>query len=148
MTNDEIKKYALSLGYEFTDEDCDELRADTYEGETVEDAVNDFLDAYERWLMLKIFLLVLFSSICYASPVMYTKNKGGGLIVLTDEPCYNAKMNKVYSFLESNYKIEGCYALKNGNVDVKWKSGLNVIFSLEIFTMIQKDVKENALFSL
>lgn len=48
MTNDEIKKYALYLGYEFTDEDCDELRADTYEGETVKDAVNDFLDAYER----------------------------------------------------------------------------------------------------
>lgn len=48
MTNDEIKKYALSLGYVFTDEDCADLQLDSYEGETVEDAVNDFLDAYER----------------------------------------------------------------------------------------------------
>lgn len=48
MTNDDIKTYALSLGYTFNDEDCDLLRAESYRGETVEDAVNDYLDAYER----------------------------------------------------------------------------------------------------
>lgn len=48
MTNDEIKAYASSLGYEFSDEDCEELRAESFEGETVAHAVNDYLDAYER----------------------------------------------------------------------------------------------------
>jgi hypothetical protein len=48
MTNEKIKAYALSLGYEFTDEDCADIIGTSYEGETVEHAVNDFLDAFER----------------------------------------------------------------------------------------------------
>lgn len=48
MTDDAIKEYALSLGYDFNEQDCDELRAESYDGETVEDAVNDYLNAYER----------------------------------------------------------------------------------------------------
>jgi len=48
MTNEKIKAYALSLGYEFNDDDCNYVIDTSYEGETVEDAVNDFLDAFER----------------------------------------------------------------------------------------------------
>lgn len=48
MTHEEIKTYALSLGYEFTDDDCQELSDGSFEGETLEDAVNDYLNAYER----------------------------------------------------------------------------------------------------
>jgi hypothetical protein len=48
MTNEEIKAYASSLGYAFTDEDCADIIGTSYEGETVEHAVNDFLDAFER----------------------------------------------------------------------------------------------------
>jgi hypothetical protein len=48
MTNEKIKAYASSLGYEFTDEDCADIIGTSYEGETVEHAVNDFLDAFER----------------------------------------------------------------------------------------------------
>ena len=48
MTHQEIKEYASQLGFTFSDEDCKELLADTYEGETLAHAVNDFLDAYER----------------------------------------------------------------------------------------------------
>jgi hypothetical protein len=48
MTNKEIKAYASSLGYEFTDADCADIIGTSYEGETVEHAVNDFLDAFER----------------------------------------------------------------------------------------------------
>ena len=47
-TNKEIKDYADSLGYDFNDEDCAELRKPGYVDETLEEAVNDFLDAYER----------------------------------------------------------------------------------------------------
>ncbi len=48
MTNEKIKAYALLLGYEFNDEDCKYIIDTSYEGETVEGAVNDFLDAFER----------------------------------------------------------------------------------------------------
>lgn len=48
MTYEAIKSYALSLGYEFTNDDCQELLEGTFEGETLENAVNDYLNAYER----------------------------------------------------------------------------------------------------
>lgn len=48
MTHDEIKQYALSLGYEFNDDDCIDLLDNTFNGETVENAVNDYLNAFER----------------------------------------------------------------------------------------------------
>lgn len=48
MTYEAIKNYALSLGYAFTNDDCQELLEGTFEGETLENAVNDYLNAYER----------------------------------------------------------------------------------------------------
>jgi hypothetical protein len=43
-----IKDHAKKLGYEFDDEDCQEILDTTYEGETVAEAVEDFLSAFER----------------------------------------------------------------------------------------------------
>ena len=48
MTYQEIKEYANILGFTFSDEDCQELLDSSYEGETLAQAVNDYLDAYER----------------------------------------------------------------------------------------------------
>lgn len=48
MTPSEIKAYALTMGFEFDDYDCEEVISTSHEGETVAEAVNDFLDAYER----------------------------------------------------------------------------------------------------
>lgn len=48
MNHEAIKTYALSIGFAFSDYDCDELIATSHPGETVEEAVNDYLDAYER----------------------------------------------------------------------------------------------------
>ena len=47
MTHDEIKAEALRRGYTFSDEDCIELIKGSYIGEKVEDAVDDYLRAYE-----------------------------------------------------------------------------------------------------
>lgn len=48
-TNEDIKTFTDNLGYTFTDEDCQEIReTQVFPDETVEQAVNDFLDAYER----------------------------------------------------------------------------------------------------
>jgi hypothetical protein len=47
-TNEEVKAEALKRGYTFTDEDCQELRADSFEGETLNEALTDYLNAYER----------------------------------------------------------------------------------------------------
>lgn len=49
-TNKQIQDYAARLGYEFTDEDCDELkntRAPWNDTETVGEAVDDFIRAFE-----------------------------------------------------------------------------------------------------
>jgi hypothetical protein len=48
LTNENIKLYAKCMGYEFDDESCDLLRAESFKGETVGHAVNDYLNAYER----------------------------------------------------------------------------------------------------
>ena len=48
FTYDNLKAYAKNLGYDFSDEDCDEIIRTSHNGETVSEAVNDFLDAYER----------------------------------------------------------------------------------------------------
>lgn len=48
-TNDEIKAFAASFrgGYKFNDEDCAELRKPTLIDETLEEAVDDYIRAYE-----------------------------------------------------------------------------------------------------
>lgn len=43
-----IITYAASQGYVFTVQDAAEIIAASYPTETVEEAVNDYLDAYER----------------------------------------------------------------------------------------------------
>jgi hypothetical protein len=48
MTFEELKDYASRLGYELSDEDCAEIIATSYDGETAKEAVNDFLNAFER----------------------------------------------------------------------------------------------------
>lgn len=48
MNFDDLKAYALFLGYVLSDEDCTEIISTSYKGETVKEAVNDFLNAYER----------------------------------------------------------------------------------------------------
>jgi hypothetical protein len=48
MTIDDLKDHANRLGYELSDEDCAEILATTFEGETAKEAVNDFLSAFER----------------------------------------------------------------------------------------------------
>ena len=50
-TNEHIKDYASILGYEFTDEDANDVRATGvtwYGRETMSAAVDDYLNAFER----------------------------------------------------------------------------------------------------
>lgn len=47
-TNAQVKAEALKRGYTFTDEDCQDLRVDSFEGETLNEALTDYLNAYER----------------------------------------------------------------------------------------------------
>ena len=48
FTYDNLKAYSESLGYVLSDADCDEIIRTSHNGETVQEAVNDYLDAYER----------------------------------------------------------------------------------------------------
>ena len=46
--NEKIKTEALKKGYIFTDEDCDHLRSESFNDESLNDAIEDYLNAYER----------------------------------------------------------------------------------------------------
>jgi hypothetical protein len=96
--------------------------------------------------MWKIILFI--PMVCFADPIMTVKNLGGGSIVLTDEPCYDAKMHKALSYHTKIGKTFGCYYVENDNVLIRWKSGIKMSYSIEIFTPLRKEVKENALLSL
>lgn len=48
MKPEDIKAIGKLLGYELNDEDCQEIIDTAYEGELVSEAVDDFLNAYER----------------------------------------------------------------------------------------------------
>lgn len=61
-------------------------------------------------------------------------NHGGGMIVLTPQPCTNQTLSKqardnsryVYSFTRDGTVISGCYFLKdNSEVHVLWHIGTN-----------------------
>ena len=47
-TNQEIQAQAQRKGYTFNDADCEELRREAYEGETLEEVLTDYLKRYER----------------------------------------------------------------------------------------------------
>jgi hypothetical protein len=47
-TDDEIIAFADDMGYTLTVEDCQAIREGERDGEIIREAVNDFLDAYER----------------------------------------------------------------------------------------------------
>lgn len=47
MNHAQIKECAKSLGYEFDDESCKALLAESHFGETVWHGVTDYLNAYE-----------------------------------------------------------------------------------------------------
>jgi hypothetical protein len=44
----ELKTCAENLGYELSDSDCLDIIETSFNGETVLEAINDYLDAYER----------------------------------------------------------------------------------------------------
>jgi len=48
MTIDDLKTYAESVGFTLSNSDCFDIISTSYVGETVSDAVDDFLNAYER----------------------------------------------------------------------------------------------------
>lgn len=47
LSHETIKRVAERYGYTFNDETCTDLLKDSYEGETVGEALLDYLSAYE-----------------------------------------------------------------------------------------------------
>jgi hypothetical protein len=47
MTNDHLTAYGITLGIQLSTYDCQLIRASSYQGETPEHALIDYLDAYE-----------------------------------------------------------------------------------------------------
>jgi hypothetical protein len=47
MTIEQLKQYALTLGYELSNYDCVEIIETSQKGETIQEAVTDYLNAYE-----------------------------------------------------------------------------------------------------
>lgn len=98
--------------------------------------------------MLKMMSILLFSTACYANPMLFTKNLDGGLIVATDEPCYNTKTYKIYSYHHKLGVVKGCYVLNKSFINAKWQTGIDVSYSIEIFKPVERHEEENALLGL
>ena len=47
MTINELKEYAKKIGYELSENDCIDIIETSYEGETIQQAVTDYLSAFE-----------------------------------------------------------------------------------------------------
>lgn len=47
-TDKDLQAYALTLGYELSVEDCDNVRGESFATETISAAVDDFIRAYEH----------------------------------------------------------------------------------------------------
>jgi len=72
--------------------------------------------------------IILMGAVAAASAqnVMGTiKNKGGGKIVLIEEPCPKADskdQRRAFFWTEDNYSDDGCWQLDNGTVVVEWNN--------------------------
>ena len=70
--------------------------------------------------LLIVFTLIL-AAPALAGTKAYTKNNGGGQIVLTDEKCeWDASMLRSYTYTKDHYTEEGCWKDDDLTVYVKW----------------------------
>jgi hypothetical protein len=47
LSNESLTKYAYMLGFQIENNDCDEIRQTSFNGETISSAVRDYLNANE-----------------------------------------------------------------------------------------------------
>lgn len=71
-------------------------------------------------IMLLALALVVSTSIAQAGELAYLKNKGGGKIVLTDEPCKIRNQGK-YAYAthrSTKQRVNGCWTIDKSKSDV------------------------------
>lgn len=68
-----------------------------------------------------VLLIALLAMPAFAGTKAYTKNEGGGEIVLTDEPCEsNDTMLRAYMYTNTHYTEEGCWRDDDRTIYTQW----------------------------
>jgi hypothetical protein len=97
-------------------------------------------------MKLKHIALVTFMlpTLAFAEAIATMPNEGGGLIVLTDDPCkHEGKvykgLNRLYSYTAQGHNSEGCYAVEDDTVVAIWStSGNKMRYPISSFTLKPK----------
>lgn len=84
-----------------------------------------------------------------AEAIASMPNKGGGKIILTNDPCkYEGKtyptLNRAYNYTIEGYGSEGCYDVEDDTVVVLWNvngSSQKMRYPLDNFTLTKKTTK-------
>lgn len=86
-----------------------------------------------RWLAV-----LLLTPVAGLAQVFYMPNQSGGEIVLTTRPCiYQGKtyegLREAYTWSTQTTKIEGCWAVRDGNIEVIYQNGKSMIYKIDDF---------------
>ena len=87
-----------------------------------------------RWLAA-----LLLTPVAGLAQVLYMPNQGGGEIVLTARTCtfkgktFNA-LKEAYAWSNEYRKIEGCWYIQDGNVEIIFEGGHTRVYRISDFT--------------
>ena len=87
-----------------------------------------------RWLAA-----LLLTPVAGLAQVLYMPNQGGGEIVLTARPCVHQgktydPLKEAYTWSNEYRKIQGCWYVKDGNVEVIYENGHTRVYRISDFT--------------
>lgn len=88
---------------------------------------------------MKWLAALLLTPVAGLAQVLYMPNQGGGEIVLTTRVCtYQGKtyegLREAYTWTANTGKIEGCWTIRDGNVEIIFQSGRTMIYKIEHFS--------------
>ena len=85
--------------------------------------------------------LLMLPALAQAEVIAITKNKGGGMIVLTNEACREAGYRLAYSQMDGMPTLLGCYGTDNQFIHIQWYDGELRSYPYNGWTIIKKDTK-------
>jgi uncharacterized protein YxeA len=95
-------------------------------------------------ILITAIVTFMLPTLAQAEVIATMPNEGGGLIVLTDDPCkHEGKvykgLNRLYSYTSQGYNSEGCYGVEDDTVVAIWAtSGNKMRYPISAFTLKPK----------
>ena len=82
-------------------------------------------------------LLLAIAAQANAEKTLEIRNKAGGKIVLTGEPCPGSPaLRRMMSTMPNNKTVLGCWVLINGEIHVRYDDGDLYTYPYEVFELV------------